>query len=319
MARPLHALYSIPGGTRKNADVRPYWTIECQNAFENLKTALTSAPVLGFADFNLPFVLEVDASLQGLGAIISQVQDGKSTVIAYASRGLSKTERKYDEKHSSRKLELLALKWAIANKFRNYLLGNHFTVWTDNSPLSHLTSAKLGVTEQRWVGELGAFDFKIQYKSGKSNANADCLSRHPLPPIGTKVNEELPTEPPVIDNILHPGMSHDTVQHCAVQVSSDQSEHTDEFSEVINYLLDESNNSHSDHVTYQGETRELLREKKRLKVIQGRLYREAVIDGDETVQRVIPRAERLRHLQLAHDYVAVAHLGPERRMMCSPM
>ena len=112
-----------------------------------------TTPVLGFADF----VLEVDASLQGLGAVLSQIQNGRSVVVAYASRGLSKTERRYDEKHSSRTLELLALKWAVADKFRSYLLGKPFTVWADKSPLRHLTSAKLSVTEQEMGGRIGSF------------------------------------------------------------------------------------------------------------------------------------------------------------------
>ncbi len=63
------------------------------------------------------------------------------------------------------KLELLALKWAIVEKFRGYL-GSNFTVITDNNPLCHLKSAKLGVTEQRWVAQLAVFDFDIQYRPG---------------------------------------------------------------------------------------------------------------------------------------------------------
>lgn len=75
------------------------------------------------------------------------------------------------------KLELLALKWAMADKFREYLLGHKCVVYTDNNPLSHLMTAKLGAVEQRWAAQLASFDFELRYRSGKSNQNADALSR----------------------------------------------------------------------------------------------------------------------------------------------
>jgi hypothetical protein len=75
------------------------------------------------------------------------------------------------------KLKFLALKWAITDKFRDYLLGNDFVVYTDNNPLSYLKTAKLGATELRWASELAQFNFTIKYRSGKLNQNADSLSR----------------------------------------------------------------------------------------------------------------------------------------------
>ena len=83
--------------------------------------------------------------------------------------------------YSSFKLEFLGLKWAMTEKFRSYLMGSKFIVYTDNNPLSYLDTAKLGATEQRWALQLAAFDFKIIYRPGKKNANVDALSR--------KVNE----------------------------------------------------------------------------------------------------------------------------------
>ena len=86
------------------------------------------------------------------------------------------------------KLEFLALKWAMSEKFREYLLGYKCIVYTDNNPLSHLSSAKLGATEQRWAAQLAAFDFEIKYRSGRSNKNADALSRkHPPGPKDLEV------------------------------------------------------------------------------------------------------------------------------------
>ena len=79
--------------------------------------------------------------------------------------------------YSSMKLEFLALKWPVTEKFRSYLLGAEFEVLTDNNPLSHLETAKLGAVEQRWTSQLALFNFKITYKPGKNNQNADALSR----------------------------------------------------------------------------------------------------------------------------------------------
>lgn len=145
-------------------------------SFEQLKDKLTSAPILGFADFTQPFIVETDASQHGLGAVLYQQQDNTKRVIAYASRRLRQAE-KNDRNYSSMKLELLALKWAVAEKFRGYLLGSKFVVLTDNNPLCHLKTAKLGAIEQRWVAQLSVFDFEVKYRPGCSNAAADALSR----------------------------------------------------------------------------------------------------------------------------------------------
>ncbi|GFN96303.1 Pol polyprotein [Plakobranchus ocellatus] len=85
--------------------------------------------------------------------------------------------------YSSRKLELLALKWAVTVKFRSLLLGSQFSIFTDNNTLCHLHTAKLGAIEQLWQGELAAFDFDIIYRPGKHNTIADTLSRYPVAPI----------------------------------------------------------------------------------------------------------------------------------------
>ncbi len=137
---------------------------------------LTSAPVLGFADPSLPYVLTTDASTTGLGAALYQEQEGRMRVIAFASRGLTKSETRYP----AHKLEFLALKWAVTTKFSDYLYGGEFTAITDSNPLTYiLTSAKLDATSYRWLSSLSTFNFKIQYRAGKRNLDADALSRRP--------------------------------------------------------------------------------------------------------------------------------------------
>jgi len=179
IAGPLHDLVA-KGNARhkkKGADISKLWDQQHQKAFEELKTALTTAPVLGFAEFTKPFILETDASHDGLSAILSQEQDGQRRVLAYASRRLRPTE-KNQANYSSMKLEFLALKWAITEKFRHYLLGAEFNVFTDNNPLVHFRTAPLGALEQRWAAQLAQFHFTVKYRPGKSNP-ADALSRMP--------------------------------------------------------------------------------------------------------------------------------------------
>ena len=102
------------------------WESEHQKAFDALKLALTTAPVLGYPDINREFILEIDALLRGLGAVLSQVdENGKVHVIAYSSQTLRPSE-KFMCDYSSAKLELLALKWAVTEKCRDYLLGLKF-------------------------------------------------------------------------------------------------------------------------------------------------------------------------------------------------
>lgn len=167
------------GGSHKSTKriIKELWTPECQIAFDHLRTLLTIAPVLAYPDYTKSFVMETDASNEGLGAVLSQEQDGRVRPIAYASRGLRGVERNM-QNYLSRKLELLALKWAVSEKFREYLIGSKFVVYTDNNPLTYIQSkSKLRAVEQRWAAELANFDFTIKYKPGGHNANADALNR----------------------------------------------------------------------------------------------------------------------------------------------
>ena len=158
------------------------WTIEHQEAFDALKEAFCTAPVLGYPNFTREFILETDASLKGLGAVLSQQQkDGCVCVIAHASQSLRPSEISM-RNYSSAKLELLVLKWAVTEKFWDYLLGSWFQVYTDNNPLAYIQESKLGASQIRWLIELALFDFTIKYQTGHSNRSADALSHHPFNP-----------------------------------------------------------------------------------------------------------------------------------------
>ena len=157
------------------------WVSEHQKVFDALKLALPTVPVLGYPNFNREFILETDASLRGLGAVLSQVDDtGKVHVIAYASLTLRPSEQSMHN-YSSAKLELLALKLAITEKFRDYLLGPKFVVYTDNNHLAYIQTSKLGASQICWLSELGLFDYNIICRLGRTNMTADALSQCPEP------------------------------------------------------------------------------------------------------------------------------------------
>ena len=129
MAAPLNAL------TDKGKEW--LWTAECTQAFLELKKRLVSAPVLVMPQFNRDFLLGTDASGEGLGAVLSQIIAGQERVVAYASKTLTKTERKY----CATRREMLALVWAT-HHFKLYLYGHRFVLRTDHSALWWLHSFK---------------------------------------------------------------------------------------------------------------------------------------------------------------------------------
>ena len=180
VASPLHALTGKSDASDRNIGKTLRWSEEADDALTSLKQALCSAPILTYQRFDREFVVEVDASLKGLGACLSQLdEDGKLRPVAFASRGLRGAELNYLG-YSSFKLELLALKWAVSEKFREYTLGTNCIVYTDHNPLAHLKTANLGATEHRWVAQLASFDIDVRYRSGRSNRCADAPSRCPV-------------------------------------------------------------------------------------------------------------------------------------------
>ena len=186
-SKPLNALIMPPAhqakvrcGEMKKSELTEFvWSKECQEGFDALKRALTTAPVLADPDYTQPFILETDASLKGLGTVLSQKgRDGEVCVIAYASQSLRPSERSMHD-YSSTKIKLMALKWSVCEKFKDYLLGSEFTVFTDNNPLVYVKTSKLCAAQISWLSELALYDFDIVYCTGCSNLVTDALSRRP--------------------------------------------------------------------------------------------------------------------------------------------
>ncbi|KAL6424939.1 hypothetical protein ACFW04_010072 [Cataglyphis niger] len=151
------------------------WQQRQTEAFNILRNALCSEPVLQYPDFTKPFVLTTDASGYAIGGVLSQGQIGKDLPIAYTSRVLNTAEQNY----STIEKECLAIIYCT-NHFRPYLYGKKFTIITDHKPLVWLHSIKDPSSRLwKWRTKLAEYEYEIQYKKGSLNNNADALSRNP--------------------------------------------------------------------------------------------------------------------------------------------
>jgi hypothetical protein len=150
-------------------DIKFNWSSKCDEAFEQLKTLLTTAPVLAQPDINKPFDVYCDASGSGLGCVL--MQEGR--VIAYASRKL----RRHEEHYPTHDLELAAVVHAL-KIWRHYLLGNVCHIYTDHKSLKYIfTQSELNMRQRRWLELIKDYELEIHYHPGKANVVADALSR----------------------------------------------------------------------------------------------------------------------------------------------
>ena len=330
-ARPLHNLLGGTGKKRRGkikAKPQPvfHWGDEQQTAFTKLVGLCCSAPVLAYADFHRPFVVHTDASLAGLGAVLCQEYDGKARPVAYASRSLSVSERNYP----AHKLEFLAMKWAIVDKFHDYLYGNDFVVMTDNNPLTYiLSTAKLDATGHRWVSELANYKFSIKYRPGKQNADADALSRLPnsvSAPYQSLSNDVVSACIQIADNpvdglmetmcvsqqILHDAVSVDSVVYGIPSISSQKWQELQGEDKPISLVVASLANPNQAR-TLDGEALKLYRQKSKLLIKDGILYRKRQnSDGLVTNQLVLPTKYRIEALKGVHDQMG--HMGRERTL-----
>lgn len=149
------------------------WSESCEQAFQNLKNLLSSPPVLAYPVEDAPFILDTDASLTGVGGVLSQIQSGEERVIAYASQSLNKAQRNYCTTHR----ELLAVVTFIQH-FRHYLIGRNFLIRTDHASLTWLKNFRNAEGMlARWLVVIDMYDFHIEHRKGSLHGNADGLSR----------------------------------------------------------------------------------------------------------------------------------------------
>ena len=306
------------------------WTDIADSAFETLKTMCVNTPILAYPDYQLPFTLHTDSSTDGLGAVLYQKQNGKQRVIAYASRSVSKAESNYP----AHKLEFLALKWAVCEKFHEYLYGTKpFEVFTDNNPLTYvLTSAKLDACGQRWVAKLANYNFSIKYRCGVSNTEADALSRIKWPEA---ISEKLDLDngcmdTHVINAILTGAVSKSSLIEsvsCSTDVIPTELDKTTSKLSNINWMKEQRLDPNLGVIIrliesgqlfkrkLQGkdstELKSFLRNKRCLKLNKDVLYRKSYSDNSTTKktmwQLVVPKLFRERALSGCHD--DVGHQG----------
>ena len=179
IAAPLNSLL------QKDAEF--IWSDKHDKSFNTLKTTLTEAPILAYPDLNLPFILTTDASGTGLGYILSQKHPDKGeVVVAYGGRGPLAGEKNF----IVAELECLAILEGI-RMYHPYLANKEFTIITDHRALMWLHSTKRETGRlSRWAIQLQGYNYKVQYRKGKKNANANALSRRDYPPETQKKTPE---------------------------------------------------------------------------------------------------------------------------------
>ena len=273
-----------------------------QESFTRLKELLVTAPVLAYPQFESvhPFVLETDASTEGLGAVLAQQQsDGKVHPIAYISRSLNPHERNY----GVTELETLGLVWAV-KVFRPYLLGHHCIVYTDHAACTSLLSARHPSPKlARWAMAIQEMDLDIRHRSGKGNRAADALSRNPvcnnLSPNQSSQVLQVNSESPTMNNIPDvPPQSNDN------EIGQLQRK-DEELAPIFKYLEDNALPSDMCQAT------KLALESSRFDIIDGVLYYENP-DTPGSWRIAVPRQIRLTLLKEAHSGKFAGHFAERK-------
>ena len=173
---PDFATVAFPLTKLTQKKIKFSWNEKCQYSFERLQFLLVSAPILGYPKREGDFILDTDGSQMGIGAVLSQIQDGEERVIAYASKALNKAQQRYCTTY----IELLAVV-TFTKYFKHYLWGRHFLVRTDHASIKWLKNFKEpeGMLA-RCITVQETYDFSVEYRKSSSHGNADAMSRHPL-------------------------------------------------------------------------------------------------------------------------------------------
>ena len=249
-----------------------------------------------------------------------QVEEGKQRVIAYASWSLTRSERNYPV----HKLEFLALKWAITDKFHEYLYDSQFQVYMDNNLLTYvLTMVKLDATGHRWVAALSNYAFSIIYKPGKGHKDADALS-HIKWPEAVELNSQ--TEHAVCEGVQAPHGKAETLCHGAQVVdalSKDNAPpgmtplewcHAQAQDPIITQIIGEIEHKTIGKMKIKmgmpSELKALIRNRKHLVLRQGVLYKKTQVNTRTKHLLVVPQAYRQRAIEECYDQVG--HLGQDR-------
>ena len=289
------------------------WTEEMHNSFEELKSRLTSQPILALPTFKGQFTLATDASSSAVGSVLSETVDGQERVIAYASRVLSKTERRwptYDK-------ELWAIVWSIRH-FRQYLVGTPFKILSDHKPLLNIPRSIVVDSDAtgrrgRWAVELSSHDFSVQYTRGAENGNADAMSRRLIHdhhgPKAAAVGSVIKQEEVEVDTCVATELD-DTAFEWEAMAREQELDVL--ISEVRSWFLKGSPPSKKDLRKRNKQLQMLARCFDQLVIIKGVLCMLREHHGKVEPRILLPRVYRATIMKKLHDDPLSGHLGYER-------
>lgn len=329
IARPLHKI------CEKKAKFA--WNKDCNDAFQKLKDAMTSAPILAYPKCDGGrFILDTDASDLAVGAVLSQEQDGQEVVISYMSKSLNKHEQSY----CVTRKELLAVVMALRN-FHSYVYGQEILLRTDNAAVSWMRSLKTPTGQMaRWIQEVGTYNLVVTHRPGRKHGNADALSRRPCQACRhqQKLHEEsqdcdtdvqqLPVDEVQSVSATTRNQAHQqnkqalTNNQClldgwgVIEVAQAQLEDP-KIQTVYVAKRDNAPRPEWNQVSSGSSAlKTLWRQWDRLEMHAGMLYRKW-IDGDQhnsTLQLVVPDSKKLQVLKLSHDIPSAGHLGVDKTL-----
>ncbi|CAG2257611.1 unnamed protein product [Mytilus edulis] len=332
LSRPLHK--ACDKGTKF------IWTENCQLAFNSLKEALTTPPILVYPVTDKTFILDTDASNYAVGAVLSQEHDGREHVIAYMSKALNKHEISY----CTTRKELLAVIIALKN-FHPYVYGRPVLLRTDNAAVSWLQSLKDPTGQvARWLQTLGTYNFKVTHRAGRKHTNADAMSRNPCKSCkhqedlnqAENDNDREKSENPVE---CHSNLEkqEETVKHLATPLT--EADETPDITEITGLIpgniravtrseLKEQQNEMKVNEALLGKPpwesissgtsalKTLWGQWDRLEMHGGVLYRRFETNIGQTArkQMIVPKSRTQELLHYFHDVPSAAHLGVDKTL-----
>jgi hypothetical protein len=300
IAAPLHAVAA--------PKTEWEWGEKQQRAFDELKEALCTAPVLAFPVPDAPYILDTDASLTGIGAVLSQLVDGKEMVLAYSSEALDPAERNY----CVTRRELLAVIKALRH-FHCYVYKRQFVIRTDHSSLRWLVNFREPKDQlARWVEELSQYanQFTIEHRPGAKHGNADGLSRIPCRQCHREECSSARQE-----SVAHVRL----IQLNSVwtnEMMAQEQEQDPEIQPVLTALKADKKPTRNESASWPKAARRYLADWARLKLRDGVVWREWYDEkGAVTAHQFItPRSLRGEVMQQAHDQRMAGHFGVARTL-----
>lgn len=332
IARPLHKL--------AEKSTKYEWSKECSNAFETLKQALISAPILGYPVANISFILDTDASNLATGAVLSQIQNDRETVIAYNSKSFNQHEQNY----CVTRKELLAVVHALKS-FHHYLYGQPVLLRTDNAAVSWMKNLKQPTGQvARWLETLGTYNLTVKHRPGLQHRNADALSRAPCTRCSKQQNTSENVDAVISEDLDFPtpepssnlslasnvravtrnqsskfslfkqslfGIKNWSIQEIQQQQRSDQS-----LEPIITQLEKSSTRPTWQHVVSRSNTTKTLwRMWDRLVMIDKCLFRNwHNNDRNDHLQLIVPDEHRRLVMYHMHDIPSSGHLGTDKML-----